>query len=215
MPQRSPLTRSGKTRRALRGLRRAGAAATEPAHEEREDAGDGGFRRGGCVEAATEPAHEEREDQEVPPQPGRHRSRRNGARSRGAGRHETRDAAVRHQKQPQRSPLTRSGKTRQPRGSRDPQELGRNGARSRGAGRRSNTSGRGFSGDKPQRSPLTRSGKTGPYAIASCTAPLRPQRSPLTRSGKTRRQTTPPRPSRTSRNGARSRGAGRPAKSSW
>ncbi len=216
LPQRSPLTRSGKTRPTGPG----------PAHR---------------VRAATEPAREEREDGPVRRWKPRSRRRRNGARSRGAGRRggaercdRSRDTAATepaHEERedvgwvapllgatttPQRSPLTRSGKTNvplrpegvNPAPQRSPlTRSGKTGGRRGEAGagrcaatepaheeREDDATGGGDQTARcpPQRSPLTRSGKTRLSDPLDPVTKAMPQRSPLTRSGKTRRRGVPP-----------------------
>ncbi len=130
-----------------------------------------------------EPAPEERDD--APPQPRwcPRRSRRNGARSGGAGRHRGHGPVLRG-----------TG--------------GRNGARSGGAGRRSDAMSLEMSPRSPQWSPLRRSGTTAIPLTYGASVPV-PQWSPLRRSGTTSVAPRTCSSGASGRNGARSGGAGR------
>ncbi len=117
-------------------------------------------------------------------------SRRNGARSGGAGR-------------PGRS-TDMSGSS-----------SSRNGARSGGAGRRTSSGGSTKPSSLPQWSPLRRSGTTRTPLSGDSVQAAAPQWSPLRRSGTTRHLPAAANPGRPRRNGARSGGAGRPSLSRY
>jgi len=113
----------------------AQVAAMEPGHEDREDAAprpDAGLACG----PAMEPGHENREDRPAARPTGARSHRRNGARSRRPGE-DVLDAPVGDgYYSPQRSPVTKTGKTASRAAADRDAAARRNGARSRRPGRR-------------------------------------------------------------------------------